>query len=112
MPLLNEIQERQAPNGLRLLAISLDPFVYPDLDEARRKVTKVVAERSFRLPGFLYLGDEEALIEAFDVPAGLPHTILLGADGEVLERIEGQLDPGQVERLESRIESGPAPGKP
>jgi len=112
MPLLNDIQKRGAPHGLRLLAISLDSFVYPDSDEARRKVMKVVTERSFRLPGFLYLGDEAALVEEFKVPSGLPHTILLGTGGEVLERIDGQLDPSMVERLEKLIESQPSPGKP
>ena len=112
IPLLNDLQGRLGPTGLQLLAISLDSFVFADPAEARRKVSRVITERSFGLPNFLYHGDEQALLEAFDLPAGLPYTILLGPDGSVVDRVEGQLEPAEVERLEAKIESLVSPTKP
>jgi thiol-disulfide isomerase/thioredoxin len=100
IPLLNELRERLAPQGVRFLAVSLDPFIYQDPAEARAKVSRLVAEKGFRLPVFLYLGGQESLSQMYDLPPGLPYTLLLGADGKVLERVAGQLEPSEVERIE------------
>lgn len=103
IPTLNGLQEALGPSGARFLAVSLDPLVYPDPDEARRRVSDLVASESFRLPVVLYAGDPDALSRTYEVPAGLPHTLLIGPDGKVLDRIEGQLREGEVERLTARI---------
>ncbi|MGD8375005.1 MAG: TlpA disulfide reductase family protein [Acidobacteriota bacterium] len=103
IPALNGLQEALGPAGARFLAVSLDRLVYPDPDEARRRVADVVASESFRLPVLLYAGDPEALSRTYQVPAGLPHALLLSPDGAVLERVEGQLREGEVGRLTARI---------
>ena len=109
IPLLNEIQGRFEERGLRLLAVSLDPFVYPDLPEAREKVTRLISDRSFHLPIFIYEGDQDSLEEVYSLPGGLPHTILLDPDGKILDRVEGKLEPPEVERLTRKIEAILAP---
>ena len=103
VPTLNAMAEDLGPLGTRFLAVSLDPLVYPELDEARGKVVQMIDDKSFRLPMFLYDGDQEALEQMFELPAGLPHTILMGADGTILDRVEGLLHPGEVERLTGKI---------
>jgi hypothetical protein len=97
---LNDLRQRLEPAGVRFLTVSLDTFVYQDVAEARRKVSSVVAEHGLRLPVFLYVGGQESLSQTYDLPPGLPCTLLLGADGKVLERVEGQLEPSEVERIE------------
>jgi thiol-disulfide isomerase/thioredoxin len=100
IPLLNDLEQRLAPKGVRFLAVSLDPLVYKDIAGARGKVARLVAEKGLRLPVFLYLGGQESLSQSFDLPPGLPYTLLLGADGKALERVEGQLEPSEMERIE------------
>lgn len=100
-PTLNGLQE-QFP-GARFLAVSLDPLVYPDREEALTKVAELVREHPLHLPMFLYEGDPEALQQAYGLSPGLPHTMLLDADGEVVDRVEGALDAGEVDRLTERI---------
>ena len=109
IPLLNDLHARLAPKGVRFLAVSLDPFVYQDLAEARRKVSTLVAERGLLLPVFLYVGGQESLSQTYDLPPGLPCTLLLGADGKVLERVEGQLEPSEVERIAKAALAAVAP---
>jgi thiol-disulfide isomerase/thioredoxin len=103
IPVLNRLQADLGPSGARFLAVSLDPLVYPDPAEAREKVTRAAREGSFELPLFLYDGDPEALGQAYDLPPGLPHTLLLGPDGAVLDRVEGQIRDDEAERLAARI---------
>lgn len=102
IPILNGLQERLGAKGLRTLAVSLDPFVYTDLAEARAKVTRLAATKDLRLPVFLYTGGQDSLLQSYDLPAGLPHTLLLDGEGKVAERVEGQLEPAEVERLEKK----------
>jgi len=109
MPLLNALHERLAPGGVRFLAVSLDSLVYPDVAEARAKISKLVAEKEFRLPVFLYLGGQEGLEQRYDLPPGLPYTLLLGADGKALERVAGQLEPSEIERIEKAVRSAAEP---
>ena len=103
IPPLNEMREDLQPQGAHFLAVSLDPLVYRSIDEARSKVAQVIREESFRLPMFLYDGDQEALQQRYELPGSLPQTILLGPDGKVLDRVEGRLNPAEVERLVDRI---------
>ena len=100
VPVLNDLHARFGAQGLRVLAVSLDGFVYPNEGEARAKVADAVEEHGLKVPVFLYRAEEQGpLLKEFEMSGALPHTILLGPDGTVLDRVEGLLAPEEVERL-------------
>ena len=103
MPLLDELRARLGPEGARMLAVSLDFFVYPEPEDAQRRVSGVVREQDFQWPVFLYMGGQETVEQVYDIPGGLPHTLLIGPDGSILDRVEGRLDDSEVERLTRKI---------
>ncbi len=85
MPDLEKLYEKHKKDGLEILAISVD--------EDRKPVMPFVARLN---PSFKVLLCDENTAHAYDV-FGLPTTFLVDADGVVVKKYVGGIDPAQTE---------------
>jgi thiol-disulfide isomerase/thioredoxin len=103
LPDLGTIESRYAAKHVHVLGVSLDLMMEDDSPEVRRSVSKTLAEAGARYPNLLYNGRGDPLIEAFDLPGPIPHSILFGADGRELHRWTGRLSMADLERVLSKL---------
>lgn len=89
LPRFEEWQKKYGPQGLRVLTVSMD-----DGDAPVRK-----AVRRLRLGLQVVMGDAR-LGEAYGGVLGLPVTFLIGRDGVITARVEGETD---LNALEQRL---------
>jgi thiol-disulfide isomerase/thioredoxin len=98
-PCVAEIPElvalhREAPAGLRVVAVSLDHFLSGD------NAATVVADflRATPLPyeQMVYFGSQDALLIPFDLSGSIPYAILYDAAGTAVHRFEGLTDAAQI----------------
>jgi thiol-disulfide isomerase/thioredoxin len=93
MPGLVALQ-KEAPQGLRLVAVSLDHFL------SGAATPQVVGDwlqtHPLPLQHLIYAGTQDALFEAFELSGSIPYAILYDAQGRVLQRYEGQTEPAAV----------------
>jgi thiol-disulfide isomerase/thioredoxin len=85
---------REAPNGLQIVAVSLDHFLSGD------KAAAVVADflRAQPLPyeQLVYLGSQDGILIPFDLPGSIPYAILYDAAGQPVRRFEGRTAAAEV----------------
>ena len=91
LPRFDEWQKKYGPQGLQILTVSMD-----DGDAPVRK-----AVRRLRLGLPVVMGDAR-LGEAYGGVLGLPVTFLIGRDGVITARVEGETD---LNTLESQVKS-------
>ena len=98
LPDLAAVAERFAPQGLRVLAVSVDgtaPGEVPGPDE----VLAYAEDRGLALPILYFDGDPVELDERYDLPGPYPSTLVLGAGGRPLEVHAGTATRDQFEEL-------------
>lgn len=102
VPELNRLHREYRDRGLRQVAVAMD--YDPPVE-----VLDVVRRLDIAYPVALDLG--RRVQDAFPAVAATPTHFLIGADGTLLERRVGRLDPRQTAaRLESLLTAGP-PGR-
>lgn len=94
-PCIQEVPElaalhTAAPQGLQVLAVSLDAVTAGDEPGAARVVQFL---RSTPVPyaQLLYVGPTEPLVEAYQLTGNIPFAILYDARGTALQRYEGRV---------------------
>lgn len=85
---------RESPDGLRVLAVSLDGFLSGK--ETPRVVAEHLQTHPARMRHVIYSGTQDALFSNFDLPGNIPYSILYGADGQILQRFPGAVTAAQV----------------
>ncbi len=85
---------RESPEGLRVLAVSLDVFLSGP--EARRIVTEYLGQHPLPLDHAIYSGNQDSLFSAFDMPGNIPYAILYAADGRVVKRFSGSVSLAEI----------------
>ena len=85
---------REAPNGLQIVAVSLDEFLSGD------RTATVVGDflRAQPLPyeQLVYTGSQDAILIPFDLSGSIPYAILYDAGGNPLRRFEGQTAAAEI----------------
>src|SRR5215469_7337970 len=95
IPRFNTWQTKYAPQGLQVLGVSMDDDAAP--------VQKAARKLQFTYP--VVMGDEH-LGEQYGGVLGLPISYLIGPDGKVLARYQGDTDLSQMEaRIQSLVQS-------
>lgn len=89
IPRFNTWQTKYAPQGLQVLGVSMDDDAAP--------VQKVARKLQFTYP--VVMGDEK-LGEQYGGVLGLPISYLIGPDGKIIDRLQGETD---LNALEKRI---------
>jgi thiol-disulfide isomerase/thioredoxin len=94
IPQLVELH-RQGPDGLRVLAVSLDSFL-AGAEKTPGVVRAFLDATPTPYDHLLYMGSQDALFDTFELPGSIPYAILYDARGAVVGRFEGAVAPGAV----------------
>ena len=103
LPDLSTIETRFASKRVHVLGVSLDLLMGDDSPELRRTVAATLARAGVLYPNLLYDGRGDPLIEAFDLPGPIPHSILFGSDGKEIRRWTGRISFPELERVLQKL---------
>ena len=79
-PELVDLQAKYKDRGLQIIGISID--------DTAEQIQAFAKEYKVNYP--LLVGvDHDDLVEAFQLPAGIPFTVFIRADGTILDRVQG-----------------------
>ncbi|MEM7611317.1 MAG: TlpA disulfide reductase family protein [Pseudomonadota bacterium] len=101
IPLLKDLQDAQVPDGLQVIGVAFDELA---------AVTDYAVEADFNYP--ILVGEQEAIgaAAAFDIELiALPFTLIVTADGRLLNAHVGEVDEGEADeiiRIMNAIETG------
>jgi hypothetical protein len=87
-----EVEKEYSERGGAVVLVSYDLMV-PDVtpESALQQVTEFAAQRGMDVPILIYDADDYDLInQRFGLPGPIPATVALNAQGEIVDRVEGQ----------------------
>ncbi len=99
MPHLVELARRHAPDGVRVVAVSID-LPLPFEAQTAAEVHAFADARGFDLPVVALTDGWDDVLERYELSGPVPATIVLDRSGAVLERHEGAAD---LERFEAML---------
>ena len=91
LPVLAAVAREHEGRGLEVVGISLDAWIIGSDSEAEERVRATLARLGVGYPNIIYRGVQGPLLEAFDLPGPIPHSILFDADGRVVRSWNGPL---------------------
>ena len=100
MPELVRVHKELSGEGVRVLAVSLDqsnPATGRAPSDA--EIQAFCEQRGFDLPVAIYTGDPIELSEWYDLPSGIPFTMIVNTEGKVVERHTGATTFEHFERM-------------
>jgi thiol-disulfide isomerase/thioredoxin len=97
---------RQSEGVVALLGVSFDGWVSGDGPQTENKVKGFLSVAGATYPNLIYRGDQDPVLEAFDLSGAVPYSILYDAEGRVVERWDGQVDPRAVRRAIDGLGAG------
>lgn len=101
MPELVELHQEWKAKGVRVQTVALDLMVPRRIDTVEG-IGAFAAERGFALPILAFQGDEgdmAKLAERWQMSGGIPLTLAISRDGEVVDRVEGRAPKERLERM-------------
>ncbi len=75
--------------GPNFVGISLDAWIVGSESESEARVRATLARQGSGYLNIIYRGDQRPLLEAFDLPGPIPHSILYDSGGRVLTTWNG-----------------------
>lgn len=97
MPDLAALHGRQA-GALDILGVSLDAFLHP-AEKSLSLVTELLTCTPMPYENVVFVGKQDELFAAFDLPGGIPYAVLYDGKGRELRRFAGNVEPAVVEEL-------------
>lgn len=95
--------------GVAVLGVSFDAWVTGDGPETEGKVKGFLSVAGVSYPNLIYRGDQDPVLEAFELSGGIPYSILYDRDGRVVERWDGKIDAAVVRAaFETVLRNAPA----
>ena len=85
---------REAPGGLRVVAVSLDHFLSGD--QAPAVVSDFLRTRPIPYEQLVYAGSQDAILIPFDLSGAIPYAILYDAAGKPLRHFEGRTAAAEI----------------
>jgi hypothetical protein len=99
MPELVELHHEWQDRGVRVQTVSLD-LVSPRRIDTAEGVGAFAFEKEFFLPVVAFQGDPARLAQRYQLDGGIPLTLAINAEGEVVDR---QLGGAKKARFEAMI---------
>ena len=89
---------RETDGTVALLGVSFDGWVTGNGPATEKKVKGFLAVAGATYPNLIYRGDQDPVLEAFDLSGAIPYSILYDGEGRVVERWDGQVEPAVLRR--------------
>ncbi len=81
LPDLARLAEEYGEDGPAFMGISFDAWVTGAGDETEKKVRDSLATAGVTYANFIYEGNQDPILSAFDLPGPIPYSILYDRDG-------------------------------
>jgi len=111
MPALEDLAREWSNGGPETIGVSLDAWVFPDEPEAEAKVRDLLARTGVTYTNLIYRGEQDPLLDGFDMPGPIPFSILYDRDGKRIAEYVGPVDVEDLRRAVAGI-ARPAGGVP
>ena len=103
VPCIEELPElgrlaRDSDGGLRFVGVSLDAWVTGSGRETEDRVRDALRRAGVGYDNFIYNGDQDMLLEGFDLPGSIPYSIFYDGQGRPLVTWDGQVDMATVRK--------------
>ena len=82
LPDLADLAGRNRAEGARFVGISLDAWVTGNTKETEHKVRQALADAGITYPNLIYQGDQDPLLEGFQMPGSIPFSVLYDGTGK------------------------------
>lgn len=115
LPDLAALSREEASKGIGFIGISLDAWVTGNGSETEEKVRRALAGAGAGYTNLIYKGDQDPLLEGFQLPGPIPYSVLLDGSGKRAVAWEGKATIGEVRRAiaeASRRGGAPPPAPP
>jgi len=103
MPELEGLAREWSRGGPETIGVSLDAWVFPDEPEAEAKVRDLLAKTGVTYTNLIYRGDQDPLLDGFDMPGPIPFSILYDRDGKRIAEYVGPVDIEDLRRAAGGI---------
>ena len=97
IPDLVALQARH-PDELEILSVSLDVLLHP-LEKSRALVQAQLERTPTPYEHCIYVGMQDALFAAFELPGGIPYALLFDAGGKLVRHFNGRVPVEELEQL-------------
>jgi len=97
-------------NGAIFIGVSLDSWVTGNGAETEIKVKRALAEAGVGYPNLIYRGDQDPLIEGFDLPGPIPYSVLYDPQGQQVQNWAGKAPIGEVRVAIAGVSARPQAG--
>jgi thiol-disulfide isomerase/thioredoxin len=114
LPDLAALSREAASHGIGFIGISLDAWVTGNGSETEDKVRRALAGAGADYTNLIYRGDQDPLLEGFQLPGPIPYSVLLDGSGKRAAAWEGKATIAEVRRAiaEASRRGAPAPAPP
>src|SRR5882672_7255021 len=82
LPDLAALSREDAVKGAGFIGVSLDAWVTGDGKETENKVRRALAHAGVGYPNLIYRGDQDPLLEGFELPGPIPYSVLYDGRGK------------------------------
>lgn len=111
LPDLEDLAREWSKGGPETIGVSLDAWVYPDEPEAEAKVRDLLAKTGVTYTNLIYRGEQDPLLDGFNLPGPIPFSILYDRDGKRIAEYVGPVDLEDLRRAAGELVK-PAEGAP
>jgi thiol-disulfide isomerase/thioredoxin len=92
MPDLAKLAVEFGDGRADFIGVSLDAWISGDGSETEQKVREALQDAGVGYANLIYRGDQDPLVEEFDMSGAIPYTILYAPDGSPLRVWEGRVE--------------------
>ena len=109
LPDLAALSREEGARGAGFVGISLDAWVTGNGAETEEKVRRALADAGVGYPNLIYRGDQDPLLEGFQLPGPIPYSVLYDGQGKPAASWTGKATIEEVRRaIAATLERGPA----
>jgi thiol-disulfide isomerase/thioredoxin len=98
LPDLAALSREDAVKGAGFIGVSLDAWVTGNGNETEGKVRRALAHAGVGYPNLIYRGDQDPLLEGFELPGPIPYSVLYDGRGKRTASWMGQATIEEVRR--------------
>jgi len=113
LPDLAALSREDATKGARFVGVSLDAWITGNGAETEEKVRDALAGAGVGYPNLIYRGDQDPLLEGFQLPGPIPYSVLYDGRGKPAASWTGRATIEEIRRaVAATLERGAAAPSP